>query len=179
MYKNSGAFRGEGMDRLRATAYLDILNEVAAAERLAYGRLIPETAPAADAPDGDAARRADGDALFDGDDPGRDSGRGGSIAPAASATAGARRPTTGTSPTTTTSPDDGEPDEGEPDEGEPDGGPGTAVPAAGAREAAVSPRPRRRRRRAERGGPLAPAATWDRPCPRQDRRSCGPPTGPR
>ena len=51
VYKESGAFRGEGMDRLRATAYLDILNEIAAADRIAYGRLIPETAPA----DADAA----------------------------------------------------------------------------------------------------------------------------
>src|SRR5580693_7299108 len=55
VYKDSGAFPGEGMDRLRATAYLDILNEIAAADRIAYGRLIPETAPDdADAPDGDA-----------------------------------------------------------------------------------------------------------------------------
>ena len=52
VYKESGAFPGEGMDRLRATAYLDILNEIAAADRIAYGRLIPETAPA----DADAAR---------------------------------------------------------------------------------------------------------------------------
>ena len=41
VYKESGAFAKEGMDRLRATAYLDILNEIAAEDRIAYGRLSP------------------------------------------------------------------------------------------------------------------------------------------
>jgi hypothetical protein len=40
-YKESGAFPEEGMDRLRATAYLDILNHIAAEDRIAYGRLSP------------------------------------------------------------------------------------------------------------------------------------------
>ena len=57
VYRESGAFPGEGMDRLRATAYLDILNEIAAADRIAYGRLVPETAPADAGPDAPRRRR--------------------------------------------------------------------------------------------------------------------------
>ena len=41
------------MDRLRATAYLDILNDISAEDRIAYGRLSPDDAPA----DDDATRR--------------------------------------------------------------------------------------------------------------------------
>jgi hypothetical protein len=51
-YGESGAFPGERIDRLRATAYLDILNEITADDRIAYGRLSPEDADA-DADDGD------------------------------------------------------------------------------------------------------------------------------
>jgi hypothetical protein len=66
VYEESGAFPGEGMDRLRATAYLDILNDVSAEDRIAYGRLSSDNdAPDGDAPDGDAP---DGDAP-DGDTP--------------------------------------------------------------------------------------------------------------
>ena len=56
VYKESRAFPKEGMDRLRATAYLDILNDVAAEDRIAYGRLSPDD----DAPDDDAPRRRRG-----------------------------------------------------------------------------------------------------------------------
>src|SRR5580693_2719835 len=45
VYEESGAFPGEGMDRLRATAYLDILNGISAEDRIACGRLIPEADP--------------------------------------------------------------------------------------------------------------------------------------
>jgi Domain of unknown function (DUF222) len=38
-YKNSGAFPDESLDRLRATAYLDLLNGVAAEQRIASGQL--------------------------------------------------------------------------------------------------------------------------------------------
>ena len=48
VYKESGAFPEEGMDRLRATAYLDILNEISAEDRIAYGRLNPDDAPDSD-----------------------------------------------------------------------------------------------------------------------------------
>ncbi len=41
-YKDSGAFPGERIDRLRATAFLDILNGVTADERIACGRLSPD-----------------------------------------------------------------------------------------------------------------------------------------
>jgi hypothetical protein len=65
VYRESGAFPEEGMDRLRATAYLDILNNVSAADRIAYGRLNPDDAPTDDAPDSDAldSGARDGDAL--------------------------------------------------------------------------------------------------------------------
>src|ERR1700728_993949 len=53
LYKDSGAFPGERTDRLRAAAYLDILNSISAADRIACGHLgsdpAPETGPG-DAP---------------------------------------------------------------------------------------------------------------------------------
>jgi hypothetical protein len=62
VYKESGVFPEDGMDRLRATAYLDILNDIAAEDRIAYGRLIPESAPGGgDAPDAEAAPDGHGD----------------------------------------------------------------------------------------------------------------------
>jgi hypothetical protein len=68
-YKDSGAFPGERIDRLRATAYLDILNGFTADDRIAYGRLSP------DDPDHDPDHEADADALeeaLDDDGPGVD-----------------------------------------------------------------------------------------------------------
>ena len=47
-------FPEEGMDRLRATAYLDILNEISAEDRIAYGRLNPDDAQTDAARDDDA-----------------------------------------------------------------------------------------------------------------------------
>ena len=55
-YKDSGAFPGERTDRLRAAAYLDILNGISAADRIACGHLGSDTAPKTgpgDAPDDD------------------------------------------------------------------------------------------------------------------------------
>jgi len=57
-YKQSGVFPDESMDRLRATAYLDLLNRVSAEDRIAYGRL-PADAPAT-SPD-DTAATSSGD----------------------------------------------------------------------------------------------------------------------
>ena len=45
LYQESGAFPGERLDRLRAAAYLDILNGIAAEDRIACGHLSSETAP--------------------------------------------------------------------------------------------------------------------------------------
>jgi hypothetical protein len=56
LYKDSGAFPGERTDRLRAAAYLDILNGISAADRIACGHLGSDTAPKTgpgDAPDDD------------------------------------------------------------------------------------------------------------------------------
>ena len=55
-YKDSGAFPGERIDRLRATAYLDILNGLTADDRIAYGRLSPDDADPD--PDPDALEEA-------------------------------------------------------------------------------------------------------------------------
>jgi hypothetical protein len=51
-YEESGAFPDASMDRLRATAFLDLLNDLSADDRIAYGRLSADDA-AGDAPDGD------------------------------------------------------------------------------------------------------------------------------
>src|SRR6202522_4348292 len=56
LYKDSGAFPGERTDRLRAAAYLDILNGVSADDRIACGHLGSDPAPTTgpdDAPDDD------------------------------------------------------------------------------------------------------------------------------
>jgi Domain of unknown function (DUF222) len=41
-YKDCGAFPGERIDRLRATAFLDLLNGISADQRIAYGHLSPD-----------------------------------------------------------------------------------------------------------------------------------------
>jgi hypothetical protein len=84
VYKESGAFPKEGMDRLRATAYLDILNQIAAEDRIAYGRLSPHDAPDRDdVPDPrDAGADLDGDGVDDAQDiPDGAAGLGGSGCP--------------------------------------------------------------------------------------------------
>jgi Domain of unknown function (DUF222) len=64
-YKESGAFPDAGLDRLRATAYLDLLNDLPAGDRIAYGRLSPDD----EQDDDDADDDAPADAL-DPDGPG-------------------------------------------------------------------------------------------------------------
>ena len=62
-YKDSGAFPGERLDRLRAAAYLDILNGVSADARIACGHLGSDAARKADpepAPETNAGDDADG-----------------------------------------------------------------------------------------------------------------------
>ena len=56
-YKDCGAFPGERLDRLRAAAYLDILNGISADDRIACGHLGSDAAPAADPGDADGRRR--------------------------------------------------------------------------------------------------------------------------
>ena len=72
LYKDSGAFPGERLDRLRATAYLDILNGVSPEDRIACGRLSPgDPDPHADADaDADDGKRLDEDGPGP-DEPGR------------------------------------------------------------------------------------------------------------
>jgi Domain of unknown function (DUF222) len=48
LYKDCGAFPGERLDRLRAAAYLDILNGISADDRIACGHLGSDAAPATD-----------------------------------------------------------------------------------------------------------------------------------
>jgi hypothetical protein len=142
-YKESGAFPEEGMDRLRAAAYLDILNDIAAEDRIAYGRLSPDDdAPDDDAPDdgddgdgddggdgggGDACGAADAEPAPDVDGDGEDGapdgapGLGGSDCPCEECD-GRCAP-----PDDSNLPDDGEPDDGEPD----DDGPGVDGPGDG------------------------------------------------
>ncbi|HEY5395021.1 MAG TPA: DUF222 domain-containing protein, partial [Trebonia sp.] len=65
-YKDSGAFPGERIDRLRAAAYLDILNGVSAEDRIACGRLSPDDKPGNDNPDGEPGDGSPGGAPDDG-----------------------------------------------------------------------------------------------------------------
>ena len=143
VYQESGAFPQEGMDRLRATAYLDILNEVAAEDRIAYGRLSPDDAPTdADAPD-------DGDAPDDDDLD--DRAPEGPDAPEAEAGLGGSDCPCGECDGRCAPPDDSHfPDDGDfPDDGPDDGEPATANPVRRTRRR----RPRRRRTRRRRPGP--------------------------
>ena len=64
LYQESGAFPGERLDRLRAAAYLDILNGISAADRIACGHLSSDPAP--DTDPGDAPDPADSGAPGDG-----------------------------------------------------------------------------------------------------------------
>ncbi len=74
LYKDSGAFPGERTDRLRATAYLDILNGISADDRIACGHLSSDPAPVSgpgDAPNDDCPAGQGGP---DGGGPGLGSG---------------------------------------------------------------------------------------------------------
>jgi Domain of unknown function (DUF222) len=128
-YKVSGAFPGERIDRLRAAAYLDILNGISADDRIASGQLSPDAGngvgPGDDAP---AGRRGSG--LADGPGPGA-AGRPGESGPHPDSAGG--RPGVGGSDCPCDEcdgrcapPEDGgypgdEPDADEPDGDEPDG----------------------------------------------------------
>jgi Domain of unknown function (DUF222) len=148
VYRESGAFPEEGMDRLRATAYLDILNDIAAEDRIAYGRLSTDDAPddgdAPDAPDAPDAG-ADRDGV---DASSAEAGLGGSDCPCDECDGRCAPPDDDSD-----FPDDGEPDDGGPDDGEPDdeepgedapddggpGGPGGSPPGGSEPPAARDP----------------------------------------
>ena len=128
-YKDSGAFPGERLDRLRAAAYLDILNGICADDRIACGHLgsdaatatspkaAPQTSP------GDAANGTHGDGPVGGESLAGGPGMGGSDCPCDECD-GRCAP-----PDDSGFPDDGEPDDtygggqdgGDPDDGRPDG----------------------------------------------------------
>ena len=110
-YKESGAFPGERMDRLRATAYLDLLNDITAEERIAHGQLSPapprcrpDADPDADPDNGPGSPESGGPRPGGSDCPCRECD--GSCAP----------------------PDDGDLPDDEPDD---DGGPGGSKPPRG------------------------------------------------
>jgi hypothetical protein len=140
LYKDSEAFPGERIDRLRATAYLDILNGISADDRIACGHLGSDPAPKigpGDAPNDDGPADHGGP---DGGGPGGGPGSGGSDCPcdecdgrcsppdendylddeAHDAEPGDDGP--GDDGPGDDGPDDGESDGGESDDGEPDGG---------------------------------------------------------
>ena len=145
LYRDCGAFPGERLDRLRAAAYLDILNGISADDRIACGHLGSDAAPA------DKAAPDPGDAANGGELP--RPGLGGSDCPCDECDGRCAPPD---------------------DSGFPDDDPGrrrltavdaapevpamTEVPAAAAREAAVSRPP-----------PAAPTTT---PAPTRPRRRC-------
>jgi hypothetical protein len=84
-YKDSGAFPDAGLDQLRATAYLDLINGVPVETRIAFAQLgtdtpEPETAPETEAPpddDGPNDRGSDGGEPPSGEDPDGGLGRSG------------------------------------------------------------------------------------------------------
>jgi hypothetical protein len=149
VYRDSGAFPGERIDRLRATAFTDILSGISADERIAYGQLSPDdtgsdgTGPGTGHDDNgpDEARGDDG---TDGPGPGSDGGRpgapcqrpgpsgepgrGGSDCPCSECDGSCAPPDDGDLPSG--EPDDDEPDDGVPDDG-PAGGGGSGQPANG------------------------------------------------
>jgi hypothetical protein len=71
-YKDSGAFPDVGMDQLRATAYLDLINGVSAETRIAFAQLSTDTSEPEAAPDSEAPPDDDGpgDRGSDGGEPG-------------------------------------------------------------------------------------------------------------
>jgi Domain of unknown function (DUF222) len=135
LYKDSGAFAGERADRLRATAYLDILNGVSADDRIACGHLSsdpdPDPAPDRDTDPDPAPNPNPGDAPDDdgpagagpdGGGPGDSPGSGGSDCPCDECDGRCTPPDDSDHP-------DGEPGDDEPDDSEPsDSGPGGNEP---------------------------------------------------
>ena len=151
LYEDCGAFPGERTDRLRAAAYLDILNGVSADDRIACGHLgsdpapdpAPESGPG-DAPDDGGPADPGGPADDDGPDGGGGRadgpGSGGSDCPCDECDGRCAPPDDSDYPDD--EPDDGGPGGGEPgggepgdgeapDHGGPDGGPGGGQPPGG------------------------------------------------
>jgi Domain of unknown function (DUF222) len=132
LYKDSGAFPGERTDRLRATAYLDILNGISADDRIACGHLSSDPDPDPDTGPGDAPNQ-DGPADHGGP-VGGGPRSGGSDCPCDECDGRC-------TPPDDSEPDDDEPDDGEPGEDEPrdgddpdhggPGGPGGGQPPGG------------------------------------------------
>ena len=132
LYRDSGAFPGERTDRLRAAAYLDILNGVSADDRIACGHLgsdpAPETGPGDD-PNQDCSANRGGPV---GDGPGDGPGSGGSDCPCDECDGRCTPPDDSDYPND--EPGDDEPDDDEDsDHGGPgnDGGPGGDQPPGG------------------------------------------------
>ncbi len=118
LYKDSGAFPGVLMDQLRAMAYLDLMNEISAAARIAAGP--PDVGLGAP---GEGAFRDEPEP----DDPGAPApeGSGGSDCPCAECDGKCSPRDDGNGP------DDDQPDAGAPDDDRPgDGGPGGGQPAS-------------------------------------------------
>jgi hypothetical protein len=119
LYKDSGAFPGERTDRLRATAYLDILNGISADDRIACGHLSSDTAPETgpgDAPNDDGPADHGGPGGGPADGP----GSGGSDCPCDECDG--RRAPPDENDYLDDEPDDAEPDDAEPGDDEPDDG---------------------------------------------------------
>jgi hypothetical protein len=120
LYKNSGAFPGERIDRLRAAAYLDILNGISADDRIACGHLgsdpASETGPG-DAPNDDGPAGHGGP---DGSGPADGPGSGGSDCPCDECDGRCAPPDDKSDFPDGGGPDDGGPDDGGPDDDGPD-----------------------------------------------------------
>ena len=133
VYRDSGAFPGERTDRLRAAAYLDILNGISADDRIACGHLGSDTAPKTDpgdAPDDDQPAGPADHGGPDGGGPSDGPGNGGSDCPCDECDGGCAPPDENDYPDD--EPGDGEPGDGEPGDGEPgDGEPGDGEPGDG------------------------------------------------
>ena len=129
-YKDSAAFAKTRMDQLRAQAYLDLLNNVSAEDRIAHGLLTEQTP--ADAGAGDGADGAEAGTA-------PDDGAGGTRAPAP---AGGPDPAQGPRPggddcpcpecDGSCLPDDDDPDDSDPDDDPGDAGPDDGHPGGGA-----------------------------------------------
>ena len=126
-YKDSGAFPGERLDRLRAAAYLDILNGICAGDRIACGHLGSDAAPGTGPDDaaGTSPNAPDGGGPVGGEGLAGGPGVGGSDCPCDECD-GRCAP-----PDDSGFPDDGEPDDGGPGGSGDDGGPGRPGPRGG------------------------------------------------
>ena len=131
-YQDCGAFPGERIDRLRATAFLDLLNGISADQRIAYGHLSPDDTSPSPSPGPDDPGPADHGSHGPGPD---GPGLGGSDCPCSECDGSCAPPDDGD--LSDDEPDD-EPDEGGPAGGHPDRdagpGPGNGGPLGGGSE---------------------------------------------